>query len=153
MTFHSIRRAPIAPAPTLEDLAAHAVRLGREVAAVAREVGVGVTPQDWLRVERLLEALGERAPFEAPEEDLAEAQRILGRHILDEETGTERRVIDRDYDDDGREYPILGDVTAYSDRGHALIEVQERFCEFVAARDRVLDSLAAERSLQSLRRA
>ena len=151
MTLHHIaRRAPAAPAPTLEALAAEAVRLGREAAAAASDVGVGVTPQDWRRVERLLEPLAERVPFEATDEDLAEARRILERNIDAERDGTERRVVDYDVDPDGNRIDVLAEVPAHSDRGRALIEVRARLDAFLAARDRVLDAAAAERAVRAL---
>ena len=153
MTLHHIaRRAPAAPAPTLEALAAEAVRLGREAAAAASDVGVGVgvTPQDWRRLERLLEPLAERVPFEAADEDLAETRRILERNIDVERDGTERRVVDYDVDPDGRRIDVLAEVPAHTERGRALIEVRQRLDDFLAARCRVLDAAAAERALRGL---
>ena len=147
---HTVRRTPAAPAPTLEALAAEAVRLGREAAAAASDVGVGVTPQDWRRVERLLEPLAERVPFEATDEDLAEARRILERNIDVERDGTERRVVDYDVDPDGRRIDVLAEVPAHTERGCALIEVRARLDAFLAARGRVLDAAAAERAVRAL---
>ena len=151
MTMHSIKRAPSTPAPSVEELAAEVVRLGREAAAAAREVGVGRTPQDWRRAEAILEGLAERMPFALGDDDLDEAGRILARNIEDERDGTERRVVDYDVDPDGRRLDVLAEVPAHTERGHALLEVQVRLRAFVAARDRVLDRVAAEAALRGLR--
>ena len=154
MTLQStLTRAPAAPVPSLEALAAEAVRLGREAAAAAQEVGVGRTPGDWRRAEAILEGLAERVPFALTDETLAEAERILARNVEAERDGTERRVVDRAYDEDGGCYDILEEVSAHTPRGRALIEVQVRLREFAAARDRVLDRVAAEAALRDLRAA
>ena len=143
---------PVVTASTLGELATKAVRLGRETAAAAQDTGVGVSPQDWRRLGQLLEALAERLPFEACEETIEEARRILERDIGSEEAGTERRVVDYDVDPDGRRLDVLAEVPAHTERGHALLAVQQRLREFIAARNAVLDRVAAERAVRGLLR-
>ena len=151
MTHYTpITRMPTAAAPTLEGLAAKAVRLGRETAAAAQDAGVGVSPQDWRRLGQLLEALAERLPFAACDETIEEARRILERDIGSEEAGTERRVVDYDVDPDGRRLDVLAEVPAHTERGRTLLQVQQRLREFIAARDAVLDRIAAERAVRDL---
>ena len=154
MTLQStLTRAPATPVPSLEALAAEAVRLGREAATAAQDVGVGRTPGDWRRAEAILEGLAERLPFALTDEALAEAERIVARNVEAERDGTERRVVDYDVDPDGRRLDVLAEVPAYTERGQALVEVQRRLRAFVAARDRVLDRVAAEAALRDLRAA
>ena len=154
MTLQStVTRAPATPIPSLEALAAEAVRLGRGAAAAAQDVGVGRTPGDWRRAEAILKGLAERVPFALTDEALAEAERILARHVEAECDGTERCVVDYDVDLDGRRLDVLAEVPAYTERGQAPIEVQVRLRAFVAARDRVLDRVAAEAALRDLRAA
>ena len=148
--YTPITRMPAAAAPTLEALAAKAIRLGREAAAAAQDAGVGRTPQYWRRLGQLLEALAERLPFEACEETLEEARRILERDIGSEEAGTERRVVDYDVDPDGRRLDVLAEVPVHTERGHTLLAVQVRLREFMAARDAVLDRVAAEQAVRNL---
>ena len=154
MTLQStLTRAHAAPVPSLEALAAEAVRLGREAAAAAQDVGVGRTPGDWRRAEAILEGLAERVPFALTDEAVAEAERIVARNVEAEQDGTERRVVDYDVDPDGRRLDVLAEVPAYTERGQALIEAQGRLRAFAAARDRVLDRVAAEAALRDLRAA
>ena len=154
MTMHTpIARTPAAPAPSVADLTTRMVWVGREAAALAHDCGAGTSVAEWHRIGDQLAPLAERRPFEVEDDALVAVQGALARDLEREAAGTERRVVDRDYDEDGREYPILGEVPAYTDRGGRLLEVQAKLREFAALRDRVLDRLAAETALQGLRQA
>ena len=155
MTIHTPTiRTSFAPAPALEELAARSVRIGREAAAAAHDCAAGSTVGQWRHVEACLSGLAERRPFEAIDEDaLVAAQGIVARDLENEVVGTERRVVDRDYDEDGNAHDILGEVPAHTERGEALLRVQRLLREFVALRDEVLDRLAAEQAVWRLRQA
>ena len=153
MTMHSIKRAPSAPAPSVEELAAEVVRLGREAAREAHDWGVGTSVREWRAIGQRLGALGERCPFDADEEALTATLGALGRAIEAEEAGTERRVTGYDVDEDGRRCDVLGEVPVHTERGERLIAIRAKLEAFVRLRDQVLDRLAAERALEALRRA
>ena len=149
-----IARTSFVPDPALAELAARAVRVGREAATAAHDCAAGSTVGRWRQVEATLGGLAERRPFAEMDEDaLVAAQGIIARDLEAEVVGTERRVVDRDYDEDGIAYDILGEVPAHTERGEALLRVQRLLREFAALRDEVLDRVAAERALQDLRRA
>lgn len=153
MTIHTPTiRTSLASAPALDELAARAVRVGREAATAAHDCAAGSTTGQWRRVEASLSGLSERRPFAEMEEDALDAvQGIVSRDLENEVAGTERRVVD--HDEDGNVYAVWAEVPAHTERGHKLLEVQRLLREFAALRDEVLDRLAAERALQDLRRA
>ena len=139
MTLHTpIARPSAAPAPSVADLIARMVQVGREAAALAHDCGAGTSVAEWRHVEACLSGLAERRPFEAIDEDALVA--ALG-------------IVARDHDEDGNVYAVWAEVPAYTDRGGRLLEVQAKLREFAALRDRALDRLAAETALQDLRQA
>ena len=147
-------RTSLASAPALDELAARAVRVGREAATAAHECAAGSTTGQWRRVEACLGGLGERRPFAEMEEDALDAiQGIVSRDLENEGAGTERRVVDHDHDEDGNVYAVWAEVPAHTERGHKLLEVQRLLREFAALRDEVLDRLAAEQAVRRLRQA
>ena len=155
MTIHTPTiRTSLTSAPALDELAARAVRVGREAATAAHECAAGSTVGQWRRVEACLGGLAERRPFEAIDDDaLVAALGIIARDLENEAAGTERRVVDHDHDDDGNAYAVWAEVPAHTERGEALLRVQRLVREFVALRDEVLDRVAAEQALRDLRRA
>ena len=157
MTIHTpIAWTSMAPAPAtaLDELAARAVRVGREAAAAAHECAAGSTVGQWRQVEASLGGLAERRPFTEIDEDaLAAAQGIVARDLEAEGAGTERRVVDHDHDEDGNVYAVWAEVPVHTERGETLLRVQRLVREFVALRDEVLDRIAAERAVQRLRQA
>ena len=156
MTIHTPTvRTSLAPAaPALDELAARAVRVGREAATAAHECAAGSTVGQWRRVETCLGGLGERRPFEAIDEDaLLAVQGIIARDLESEVAGTERRVVDHDHDEDGNVYAVWAEVPAHTERGEALLHVQRLLREFVTLRDEVLDRVAAEQAVRRLRQA
>ena len=155
MTMHTpIARPSAAPAPSVADLIARMVQVGREAAALAHDCGAGTSVAEWRHVEACLSGLAERRPFEAIDEDaLVAAQGIVARDLEAEVAGTERRVVDRDHDEDGNVYAVWAEVPAHTDRGHKLLEVQRLLREFAALRDEVLDRVAAEQAVRRLRQA
>ena len=151
MTHHAtIARTPAVPAPSLADLMARAVQVGREAAALAHDCGAGTSIAEWRRINERLAQLAERRPLEIEDNALAAVQGALGRDLAREAAGTERRVVDRDHDADGQEYPIFAEDEVYTERGGRLLELQAKLREVAALRDRIHDRLAAERALREL---
>ena len=151
MTHYTpIARTPVALAPSLAELMAGAVQVGREAAAIAHDCGAGTSLAEWRRIAERLAPLAERRPLEIEDDDLTAVQGALARDLAREAAGTDRRVVDRDYDDDGREYSVFAEVEVHTDRGERLLELQAKLRELAALRDCVLDCLAAERALREL---
>lgn len=131
----------------IDDLAAQAVGLGRQVADRARSLHLGDTAKDVAFVSRCLGHLKERRPFDAADEGGFDAvMDILERSIAAEYLGSEDRFEETGYDEFGprgetRETPV------YSDRGNELIELRFLFHDFLHSRDNVLDQVAAHRCL------
>lgn len=80
------------PEPSLDELAASTVRLGRELAEMAHRVYLGGNARDFGFVSRTLRRLGERNPFDPKDEHSLQALRgILEADLASGVTGTERR--------------------------------------------------------------
>ena len=150
MTMHAaITRAPVAPDPSIDDLAARVVRLGRELAAAARDCCAGGGVQDHAFVARSLEPLARRRPFDERDgAGLGTARALIAKDLEREAAGTERRVVDHDYDEDGIRYDVWAEVPAFTERGEQLQTVLRRLDEFVRARDAVLDYAAGQHGLR-----
>lgn len=131
----------------MEDLAAEAVALGRQVADRAKALHLGDNARDVAFVSRCLGHLKERQPFDAADEGGFDAvMDILDRSIAAECLGSEDRFEETGYDEFGphgetRETPV------YSVRGNELIELRCLFQDFLHSRDSVLDQVAAHRCL------
>ena len=150
MTMHiPVLRTPVAPDPSIDDLAARVVRLGRELATAARDCCAGGGAQDHAFVARSLEPLARRRPFEERDgAGLGTARALIAKDLERETAGTERRVVDHDYDEDGIRYDVWTEVAAFTDRGEQLQTVLQRLDEFVRARDAVLDYAAGQHGLR-----
>ncbi|WP_050524259.1 hypothetical protein [Pseudorhodobacter wandonensis] len=131
----------------MDDLAAQAVALGRQVADRAKSLHLGGNARDVAFVSRCLGRLKERQPFDAADEGgFDSVMDILERSIAAECLGSEDRFEETGYDEFGphgetRETPV------YSDRGNKLIELRSLFQDFLNSRDSVLDQVAAQRCL------
>nr|WP_309503273.1 hypothetical protein [uncultured Roseovarius sp.] len=131
----------------MDDLAAGAVGLGRQVADRAKTLHIGDNARDVAFVSRCLARLKERQPFdEADEGGFNAVMDILERSIAAECLGSENRFEETGYDEFGphgetRKTPV------YSDRGNELIELRSLFQDFLNSRDSVLDQVAAQRCL------
>ena len=153
MTIHTIptTRASAAPAPSLEVLAARLVRAGREAAAAAHDCAAGSAVGQWRQVRDWLAPLAERRPLDDLDDDaLVAALGVVGRDLEAEGAGTERRVVDHNWDDDGTRYDIWAEVPAHTERGERLLEVQRLLREVQALHAEVLDWVAAARALRDL---
>ena len=150
MTMHTpVLQTPVSPDPSIDDLAARVVRLGRELAAAARDCCAGGSAQDHAFVARSFERLADRRPFE--ERDVAglgTARALISNDLRRETAGTERQVVDHDYDEDGVRYDVWAEVAAFTERGEQLRAVLRRLDEFARARDAVLDYAAGQRGLR-----
>ncbi len=134
----------------LDDLAAEAVRLGRELAERAHALHLGGSAQQAAFVLRCLARLKERQPFaEADEGGLSAVQEILERDIEGEIIGTEERFVETHFDELGQHGEIR-EVLIYSDRGAELIELRLLFCDFLTSRGAALDHTAAHRELMKI---
>ena len=149
MTMHTpVLRAPVSPDPCIDDLATKVVRLGRELAAAARDCCAGGSARDHAFVARSLERLAERRPFDERDAGLGTARALISNDLRRETAGTERRVVDHEYDEDGVRYDVWAEVPALTERGEQLQAVLQRLNEFVRARDAVLDYAAGQHGLR-----
>jgi hypothetical protein len=134
----------------MEDLAAEAVGLGRQVADRAKTLHLGDNARDVAFVSRCLARLKERQPFdEADEGGFNAVMDILERSIAAECLGSEDRFEETGYDEFGphsetRKTPV------YSDRGNELIELRLLFQDFLHSRESVLEQVAAHRCLLNI---
>lgn len=140
----------IAHIPDLDDLAASAIRLGREFAGLAEAICLGGTGQRSPILSRALRRLAERNPFDLHVEQSLEALGgILGAALKSEVIDTERRFFETRHDEFGQDGEIR-ECPVYSARGEELLALQRTFTAFLAAREATLDRLAAERALRQL---
>ena len=150
MTIHTpVLRTPVSPDPSIDDLAATVVRLGRELATAAHGCCAGGGALDHAFVARSLEPLARRRPFD--ERDVAglgTARALISNDLRRETAGTERQVVDHEYDEDGVRYDVWAEVAAFTERGEQLRAVLQRLDEFVRARDAVLDYAAGQHGLR-----
>lgn len=131
----------------MDDLAAEAVGLGRQVAERAKALHLGDTAKDVAIVSRCFARLKDRQPFDEGDEGGFDAvMDILERSIASEFLGSEERYEETGYDDFGPRGETR-DTPVYSDRGNELIELQYLFQDFLNSRDGVLDHVAAHRCL------
>lgn len=138
------------PGASIDDLATAAVRLGREFQQAALSICLGGNSRDCDFVKRALRRVGERDPFDPRDEaSLKAVQGILEADLRSEIQGTEQRFFETYYDDLGQ-HGELRDCPVYSQRGETLLAVQKTFEDFLAARARTLDKVAAERVLPRL---
>lgn len=135
---------------SLEDLATETIRLGRELTEAARAVSLGGSTHDAGFVTRSLRRVGERAPFDPRDEGSLEALRsIINADLKSEIQGIERRFVETHYDDHGQHGEVR-DCAVYSERGDAILSVQETLIRFMKLRAATLDRIAAERALRTL---
>lgn len=131
----------------MEDLAAEAVGLGRQVADRAKSLHLGDNARDVAFVSRCFGRLKERQPFDTADEGGFDAvMDILVRSIAAECLGSEDRFEETSYDEFGPHGEIRK-TTVYSDRGNELIKLRCLFQDFLHSRDSVLDQVAAHRCL------
>ncbi|MEH6505988.1 MAG: hypothetical protein V7786_06875 [Sulfitobacter litoralis] len=143
--MHSLK-----PEVNLEDLAAKAVCLGRQVAERARALQLGENAKDVAFVSRCCARLKERQPFhEADEGGFLAVMEILERSIAAEYLGTEDRFKVTGYDEFGPKGESC-ETQVYSDRGTELFELKCLFQDFLNCRDGVLDQVAAHRCLLNI---
>lgn len=139
-----------ATAPSLDDLAETAIRLGRELEALAHDAYIGGNRHDFTFVVRTLRRLAEREPFDSRDDaSLLTLRDILETELRAEIIGSERRFIETRYDNDGQHGEVR-DCPIYSDRGKELLRIGEVLLRFIAARDATLDRVAAERAVNRL---
>ena len=131
----------------MDDLAAEAVGLGRQVADRAKALHLGDNAKDVAFVSRCFARMKERQPFdEADEGGFGAVLDILERNIASEYLGSEEQFQETGYDDFGPHGEIL-ETPVYSDRGKELIELQYLFQDFLDSRNGVRDHVAAHRCL------
>lgn len=138
------------PEPSLEELAAKAVRLGRELEEMAHAIYLGGSSKDFGSVSRTLRRLAERDPFAAHDEQSLDAFRgILDADLTSEVVGMERRFCETRYDEFGQDGEVR-ECPLYTERGKKLLAVLKTFEAFIVARNATLDRVAAERALRRL---
>lgn len=117
----------------MDDLAAEAVGLGRQVAERAKALHLGDTAKDVAFVSRCFARLKDRQPFDEGDEGGFDAvMDILERSIASEFLGSEEQYEETGYDDFGPRGETR-DTPVYSDRGNELIELQYCFRIFSTA--------------------
>lgn len=132
---------------TMDDLAAEAIGLGRQVADRAKMLHLGDNARDVAFVTRCLARLNERQPFdEADEGGFDAVMEILESSIASEYLGSEERFEETGYDEFGP-HGTTRKTPVYSDRGNELIRLQYLFNDFLNSRTGVLDHVAAHRCL------
>ncbi|MGC9419119.1 MAG: hypothetical protein ACP5EN_09110 [Rhodovulum sp.] len=130
---------------SLEDQVVGAIRSGRQVAALFRELRpCGDSHEDGF-LERCMAPLRNGQVFDPRHEGGFEAALGRLRVLRDaEERGRHREFVGF-HDPEGDAVGIVQEVVEYSDRGRALSTLVDRLEAFLALRQDVLDSLAAER--------
>jgi len=134
----------------IEELAAIAVRLGRELGEMAQAASLGGSSHENGFVNRTLRRVAARDPFDPRDGAALESLRgIIAADLAAEECGTEWQVFETHCDGDGPQGE-LRECRLYSPQGEALLRVQRTFESFLAARNTTLDRAAAERALLRL---
>ena len=135
---------------SLNETAATAVRLGRELERVARAVSLGGNSRDCGFVGRTLRRLADRDPFDSRDDtSMLALEGIIDADIRSEVLGSERRFIETHHDQLGQHGEVR-DCPIYSERGEALLAVQRTFLAFMKARNETLDQIASERAILRL---
>jgi hypothetical protein len=138
------------PPQGLDDLAATAVRLGRELGEMAAAASLGGSSHENGFVSRTLRRVAARDPFDLRDEASLDALRgIIAADLASEERGTEWQLVETRCDADGLHCEPR-ECRLYSARGEDLLRVQTTFEQFLAARNATLDRAAAERALLRL---
>jgi len=138
------------PPQGLDDLAAIAVRLGRELGQMAAAVSLGGSSNENGFVNRTLCRVAARDPFDPRDDASLEVLRaIIAADLVCEEHGSEWQLFETHCDADGPHYEPRACVL-YSERGESLLRVQSTFERFLGARNATLDRAAAERALLRL---
>ena len=137
----------------LEQLAATAVRLGRELQQMAHAVYLGGNTLDAGFVSRTLRRLADRDAFDPRDDASFEALRgILEKDLRSELVKTERHFVETHYDAEGQHGEVV-ERPVYSERGQEILRIQETLIRFTKARAATLDQIAAERAISRLLRA
>ena len=135
---------------SLEELAAMAVRRGRQLQEAAHAVSLGGNSREWGFASRTLQRLAERDPFDLRDDaSLTAVEGIIEADLRTEVLGSERRFIETHYDDLGQHGEVR-ECPVYSARGAELLAVQMKFRSFMDARSATLDRIAAERAVMRL---
>jgi hypothetical protein len=136
--------------PSLVELATQAVRLGREVGRMAHAVELDGGTRAPGSVSATLRRLAARDAFD-PQDGMAmdAISTILTSELAAETVGTERQFFPTHYDEHGSDGEVR-DCPVYSPRGQELLRLQRALEAFAAAREAVLDRVAAERALRDL---
>lgn len=138
------------PPQGLDDLAAIAVRLGRELGQIAAAASLGAGGNENGFVTRTLRRVAARDPFDPRDDASIEGLRdIIAADLASEERGTELQYFETHCDADGPHCEPR-ECILYSERGENLLRVQSTFERFLAARNATLDRAAAERALLRL---
>lgn len=131
----------------MDELAAEAIGLGRQVANRAIELHLGDNAMDVAFVTRCLAHLKERQSFdEGDEGGFGAVMGILERDIAAECLGSAEQFEETGYDEFGPQWEIR-EMPVYTERGNELIKLQYLFQDFLNSRDGVLDHVAAHRCL------
>ena len=132
---------------SLEEHAAAAVRLGRELSQMAAALYAGGNTHDHTFVKRTLQRLGEREPFD-PRDDasLQALPGIIDADLKSEIAGYEGVFVETHFDEHGQHGEVR-DVPRYTERGQKLVQLAETLSQFVSARNAVIDQIAAERAI------
>lgn len=134
----------------IEELAAIAVGLGRELGEMAQAASLGGSSHENGFVNRTLRRVAARDPFDPRDDAALESLRgIIASDLNSEERGTEWQLFEAHCDADGPCCEPRACVL-YSERGERLLRVQSTFERFLAARNATLDRVAAERTLLRL---
>jgi len=128
---------------------ARLLQQGREVAALARDVQPGRDSQEVAFLKRCLDPLGSDRMLEERFSGGFDAARARIAELRDAEEIGRVRVFDGFSDPEGDDVGVVRDVVDRTEQGDALAELLGRLDAALAARQAILDLMAAERIVRS----
>jgi hypothetical protein len=138
---------------SLEEQAAAAVRLGRELSQMAAAIFATNDYPGFASVKQMLQRFGEHDAFD-PRDDasLQALPGIVEADLESELLGYESVLVETYYDEHGQ-HCNFRNVPHYTDRGQKLVQLNETLSQFISARNATIDRIAAERAVQRQRHA
>ncbi len=134
----------------IDEIAALAIRLDRQLAENACALNLGGNARDAAFVTRALSNLPDRLPLlEADEGGIDAVQHMVDTELKNEIIDTEKRFVPIVFDELGQHGEML-DVPIYPNRGKDLLDLRCLISQFLDATAAVLDHIAAHRTLMSM---
>ncbi|MBK1634155.1 hypothetical protein [Rhodovulum adriaticum] len=131
----------------LEEMAASALRLGRNVVAMVRDLRPGADSHDAAFLQRCLAPLGDSRVFSRRYDGGFDTALTRLRALRDGEEIYRRRDFRGFLDPEGDDVGIVCETPVYTDRGDQLAALVEHLEAVIATRQSLFDRQAAERFL------